>query len=238
MQIERFCEFLTNSRLDEPVHLTQFRHPIFNPDGLPESQNCGPTTLVMALRRLGLTPRGASGSQTQEAIDAARYAMFSDARGRSIDPARDGFELDRSGLLVRAPSKHQTLTDLVDLERGAANSGASTMRLPSLARAVTELGQGRPVILCGDPGRAGAYGARVGVHYRGGHFILLASFDGQAFRIADPLCPRGQVEVTPGELAAFLSARIFDHTVGLTLRRSRSIVAPNPGRRDVDENRL
>jgi hypothetical protein len=62
---------------DDSVFLPQFRSPGL-PDGLPwgpTNGNCGPTSIVNALRLVGLDVPGFHGERTQAAIDAARVLI-------------------------------------------------------------------------------------------------------------------------------------------------------------------
>lgn len=59
---------------DDAVFLPQFRSALL-PDGLawgPDNGNCGPTTIVNALRLVGLDIPGFHGERSQAVIDAAR----------------------------------------------------------------------------------------------------------------------------------------------------------------------
>lgn len=64
-------------RGDDSTFLPQFRSPGL-PDGLPwgpDNGNCGPTSVVNALRLVGLDVPGFAGERRQAVIDAARVLM-------------------------------------------------------------------------------------------------------------------------------------------------------------------
>ena len=215
---------LIKSRANSPIraklpHLTQMRHPIFNPDGLEKSENCGPTSLALCLDKLGKRPRDyREGDGTQALIDAARFAMFSDAKGRSLNPEKDGVHLHSDGSVGdRAEADHQTLSNLEDMERGALNSGASTQRLRDLGEVKDVLEQETPVALAGNPAAVGAHGSRFGLDYDGGHFIVLNSYDEntELYQAHDPLIARAPILLEEKELEAFVGAEIFNDCVGL-----------------------
>lgn len=61
-------------RIADPTFLPQFRSPAL-PDGIPwgpHNGNCGPTSIVNALRLVGLDIPGFRGERTQAVIDGAR----------------------------------------------------------------------------------------------------------------------------------------------------------------------
>ncbi|MCW2920176.1 MAG: hypothetical protein JWL76_50 [Thermoleophilia bacterium] len=81
MQLAAPASTLTPSRTlpvrDDATFLPQFRSPGL-PDGMPwgpDNGNCGPASLVNALRLVGLDVPGFSGERTQAVIDAARMLI-------------------------------------------------------------------------------------------------------------------------------------------------------------------
>lgn len=200
-------------------HLTQFRHPLFNPDGDPWSENCGPACLAMALSRLGLElppiPGWPAPVTPQARIDAARYAMFSDAHRRSVWAEKDGVRSTPAGLVRHYPD-HLTLVNLEDVENGARNCGGRTRRLTGLDRLAAALARG-PVMLAGDPCLPGTHAERAGIDYRGGHFLLVAGEEPAGYLTFDPLCGLGPLWLGLDELSAFTSAEVFPGLVGLAL---------------------
>lgn len=212
-----------------PLHLTQVAHPVFNPGGDRCSQNCGPTSLAMALGRLGLPipalPSCSHGrrrrpwltavASIQQQIDAVRYAMFSDAAGRSINRLKDGVDFTGSGP-QRVWEKHQTLVNWDDLLRGAENCAATGLPLFNFMQLHRALRCRAAVLLVGDPSVPGAPGGRLGVTYQGGHVVLAVGYQGD-YLIHDPLCLQGQARISSAELRAFCGARVLGDQFGLAL---------------------
>lgn len=178
----------------------------------------------MSLAHLDLTPPGYDqGDSVQSLIDASRFAMFSDEYGFSVDTSKDGVTYSAStSLRYRNDEEHMTLTNLEDVERGAENSGASSARLSSLEEVNDALSESRPVMLAGNPACDGAYGQRFDMDYDGGHFILVTGFDEDTenYRLSDPLLSDGSAVVSQDELTSFLSANIFEDTVGLAFSKA------------------
>lgn len=173
----------------------------------------------MSLSSIGLEPRLRSllspiQSGTQGLIDSARFAMFSQS-GRPTDKKKCIVRGAADGSRRLQPSARFTLTNIEDLELGARNCGCGSSRVASEC-----LDQGviPGLILAGDPSVPGAYGARLNIDYRGGHFIFLPSQSVTGrWQVHDPLCLSGPEYVSPHELKAFLSARIFGDCIGLQL---------------------
>ena len=212
-----------------PAHFTQVAHPSFNPGGDERSENCGPTSLAMALLHLGLplpalptSPTGRASedwlprsSSVQQQIDAARYAMFSDSAGRSLNPHKAGLSFSERGP-QRVRSAHQTLVNWADLRRGAENCGAVGIPLFHLKEVRQVLLVPMPVLLVGDPSAPGAPGPRLGVSYQGGHVVLAVGYQGD-YVVHDPLCLTGQARVSAEEMAAFCGPRVLGDQLGLAL---------------------
>lgn len=198
--------------------MTQFRHPVYNPEGLQRSENCGPTSLAMAAlylgRKIPSIPGLSEPSDPQSRIDAARFWMFADPAGRTVCSQKDGVEFTSNGVR-RVPDKHLTLVNLPDLERGAANLSLSSQRLKDWPAIDAALAGGRPVALGGDPSFCGAYGSRLLLDYTGGHVILLlARLDG-GYLANDPLVASGPCRLLPEELEAFTQAAPFVDALAL-----------------------
>lgn len=157
-------------------------------------------------------------SSAQDLIDAARFWMFSDAEGRSLNPQKDGVLRTALGIR-RAPWKHLTLVNLPDLERGAENYGLRCQRVRNWDSLGTHLARRRPLLLAGDPSSSGTYGSRLDIDYRGGHLILVLGRRGQPseYLINDPLCLRGPSWVSRRELERFCSAAPFGEVLGIAV---------------------
>lgn len=107
-------------------------------DGI--NSNCGPTSLVMALRGLGLSFKGqGSDASNGEVVDLARRMMVA-------DPSRDG--VDARG--KRAEGEINSYTDFDDLARGVkAAGGTSQMIGEDTASIRSALLSGAKVIVSG-----------------------------------------------------------------------------------------
>ena len=100
------------------THINQFDAELqVGGDGM--NADCGPTSLVMALRALKLQVKGENASTSNgQAVDLARLSMV-------IDSTRDGVDANGN----RVESEHSTFTDLDDIARGAKAAGGRTDRL-------------------------------------------------------------------------------------------------------------
>lgn len=117
---------------DDAVFLPQFRSPGL-PDGLawgPDNGNCGPTTVVNALRLVGLDVPGFHGERTQAVIDAARVL----ATGEN-DP-------------TRATTKQQQAAAL-------RASGANVEVTQSLTEGLRAVREGAVLVIGGNRAAAG-----------------------------------------------------------------------------------
>ncbi|MBI2266712.1 MAG: C39 family peptidase, partial [Armatimonadetes bacterium] len=230
---------LDGRRIDpEAIHITQFRNSRYNPQGLSRSFDCGPTSLAMALRALGLQAPGVGSdfqNSDQGEIDAARYAMFSNSDGRTVDAARDGITGARNadGSFARDKGEHQTTSTWVDdIKRGARNSGAETYAVHSTQDIADAVSKGDPVVLAGDPRRNGSYGDKYNIGYsgRGDHFITVSGYDPatRTFTINDPLSRRGPLQVTWEQLDTFRDKGVALHRTGGRQREQAPTPANDP----------
>lgn len=156
--------------------LTQYDSP-YNPDaGSLYSANCGPASLAMVLRALGVAPQG--GPQTL--ITDARIAMTGSADTGSwtypdqIAQAAPGFGL-------RAREVHG---------------------LAAVRRAVSR--PGHYVILNLNPGPA--YASKLAVPFDGGHFAVVVGFEGPEAILDDPMAKAPALEVSTAKLEEALHA--------------------------------
>ncbi len=232
------------------IHMTQIRNSLYSPDGDTRSENCGPTSLAMGLIHLSLKPpplpktqlgRATDdclppGASVQDWIDAARFAMFSDRGGRSLNQAKDGLDWT-SGSPRKAWHKHQTLVNWEDLVRGADNSGALGVPLFNLDEVSHALKQAVPVLLAGDPSGPGSYGPAFGVEYQGGHIVLAVDYDGR-YKVHDPLCTTGPIWLTGEHLLAFCGAGVLGDQIGLALHRQNERFEFQPGREAMSMSQM
>lgn len=180
------------------VHITQYRDPVYNPGGDKDESNgnCGPTSLAMALRLVGLqVPGTSSGDSPQTVIDRSRLAMHPhDASGDGLDEAGQ-----------RSPDEHRRATGYGHLRRGAEAAGARTEFLRGLPDLQRALGDGQPVILVGNPGGKQGYAARLGQGAED-HIIVISGFDAErgTYTINDPAQRGGPLTITQAELQSFV----------------------------------
>lgn len=165
------------------VHVTQVPSK-FNRSPAAGNRDCGPASVVMALRMVGKRiPGVVHGSTPQRAINAVRRLAGNVASTVSTT----NFELERA--LQRAGSSSREIAD------------AGSIRSAVLA--------GRPVILNGNPRNPGAYGwkfdASKMVPFNGPHWIVVSGWDSRSgkYIINDPLATAGAVKVSPGQLEAY-----------------------------------
>ncbi len=169
------------------------------------NSNCGPTSLVMALRGLGLSlPGEASTGKVGELVDLARKVM-------THDSGRDGV----TGSGKRAEYEHNFYTDFDDMKRGARAAGASTRMIAEDAQSIlSALKSGARVIVSGTfsgksnlpwtgdrgPDNNGAPGNATK------HIVTVSGYNQETgrFIINDP-ARRTPVEVTGAQLESFMS---------------------------------
>jgi hypothetical protein len=117
-------------------HINQFEaEKQIGGDG--RNADCGPTSLVMALRSIGLDLPGASYGMTPgDSVRLARRVMVS-------DPARDGIG-------PTANAERNTYTNLGEIRRGALQAGARSQVLAPNTAAIREaLAGGAAVVISG-----------------------------------------------------------------------------------------
>jgi len=169
------------------------------------NSNCGPTSLVMALRGLGLSlPGESSTGKVGELVDLARKVMTNDR-------SRDGVTSNGK----RAENEHNLYTDFDDLKRGARAAGASTRMIAEDAQSIlSALRSGARVIV------SGTFAGKTNLPWTGDrgpdnnsapgnatmHIVTVSGYNQESgrFIINDP-ARRTPVEVTGSELERFMS---------------------------------
>lgn len=182
-------------RSPSEIHMNQFAA---DPNG--SNANCGPTSLAMALRLVGLDVPGASNNFDR--INIARRLMFSGSSERDL--ARDG--VDGNG--NRVDSEHSTYSNVDDIIRGARASGADASRISpvngSIAAAIAQdLRAGNSVVAAGN----GSFNQDGSVRNSYGHFVTVSGIteDGN-FIVNDPT-NSGPVTVTPQQLESWMAGQ-------------------------------
>ncbi len=179
----KVMEIWAGRRDPRTVHVSQVPSK-FNPRPTPGNRDCGPASVVMALRMVGVDiPGVATASAPQRLINRVRKL----AGNTNSGSATTNFEL----------------------ERALARSGVTTREINDADSIKDAIVAGRPVILNGNPRHAGAYGWKFSASqmlpYNGGHWIVVSGWDERShtFIINDPLSTIGAVKVTPGQLEAY-----------------------------------
>ncbi len=122
----------------QSIHINQFEAEL-QVGGDGANANCGPTSLVIALRALGIDLVDESGGNAGSAVDMARRMMVADA-------ARDG--ITASG--ARSEAEHSTWTNFGDLTRGATAMGVQAVQISPDAQSIKEaIEGGSKVIISG-----------------------------------------------------------------------------------------
>lgn len=165
------------------AHIAQFRGA-YNPDGPSMAPNCGPASVAMALRLVGLDVPGYSGQRSNDVLTKARII----ATGRN--DTRVG-------------------TTDTELERVVTAAGGRWSESSNLNQLLGWVQQGYPVILAGNP--SGAWNKRFPSNqiypYNGGHWVTVSGFNRSTgnYIVNDPLSQIGPIEVPPRELSQYMS---------------------------------
>lgn len=176
-------ELWAGIRSPKSSHVTQVPSK-FNQRPAPGNKDCGPTSVVIALKMLGKPVPGTSSKTSPQGL---------------IDRVRD---------LAGTPDNTLS-TDNLQLARALHAAGTKTEELRDFASIKSAIAAGQPVILNGNPRHAGAYGPRFSAAemtpYDGAHWIVVTGMDeatGQ-FIVNDPLSKIGPVKVSPTQLEAY-----------------------------------
>lgn len=182
------------------THINQFdAEKQIGGDG--RNADCGPTSLVMALRTIGLDlPGSAYGMTPGDAVRLARRAMVT-------DPGRDGVGSN-------ANAERNTFTNLGEVRRGALQAGARSQVLAPNSQIIREaLAGGAAVVVSGTfagkqplpwtgdrgPDNTSAPGGATA------HIVAITGYDrfSNQFRVQDP-ARRTPVMVSAEALDAFM----------------------------------
>lgn len=170
------------------VHVTQIPSR-FNRTPTAGNKDCGPASVVMALKLVGLKLPGVTGSAS--------------AQGQ-INRAR---QLAGAGPSTQSTTNHE-------LARVLERSGAVSHEVTSKDEVHNAVLAGQPVILNGNARNAGAYGPSFKpsqlVPFDGAHWIVVSGFDTKSgtYLINDPLSKVGVLKVTPAQLEAYMGGSL------------------------------
>lgn len=131
-----------------------------------------------------------------------------------VDDQRQGLHA-RHKRWLRDDAAASTLTNLVDIQRGALRLGLDLRPLRHYQQVLEHLGQARPVILAGDP-RDVPYQKFSGVDFPGGHFLVASQWCPfcDLVEVYDPLCPRVLSGSLPRGWTSSLGARFLSRVEG------------------------
>lgn len=173
----------TATRTPSSVHISQFRNR-YNPNGPAMAPNCGPASVAMALRLIGLDVPGFQGQKDQRVLDTAR--IIGTGKNDTSVGTTDS-ELEK---VVNAAGGRWTESTNLDQMLGWAKSGV-------------------PVILAGNPSQAWnkRFPANQVYPYNGGHWVTVSGYNSQTgnYVVNDPLSAVGPIEVSQAELQQYFS---------------------------------
>lgn len=188
----------TNASQATPFFKLQFRHNLYNPDGPNSSSNCGPASLAMVLKTLGMEPGGLS---IENSIDHARYLMF--PTDRRVTTLPNGVKvLNADGEI----SSDANIATGIRTAGGTPEPGSGWDALDRV------LGAGKPVISYGYLGsewrnqfseNPNGGDPRVGRGEIGHINAILGKTPEGKYIVVDPMYTGGPVEMTRAQLSNF-----------------------------------
>jgi hypothetical protein len=165
-------------------HIAQF-HGKYLPDGPSMRPNCGPASVTMALRMIGLDIPGYSGQNTEGVLDKAR-------------------------IMGTGTNNTQVGTTDSELERIIEGSGGRWSESSNLSEMLGWAKQGIPIVLSGNPSQAWnkRYSNDQVYQFDGGHWVTLSGYDPSTgyYIVNDPLSQIGPIYVSEAELQTYNSS--------------------------------
>ena len=162
-------------------HIAQFRGK-YLPDGPTMRPNCGPASVTMALRMIGLDIPGFNGQNSNAVLDKARII----ATGRNDVTVG---------------------TTDTELEKLITASGARWSESTNWSEMMGWVKQGIPVVLSGNPhyGWNHRYSTDQVHHFNGGHWVTVSGYDPSngTYIVNDPLSQIGPITVSEAELRSY-----------------------------------
>jgi hypothetical protein len=165
-------------------HIAQFKGK-YLPDGPDMRPNCGPASVTMALRMIGLDIPGFNGQRSEAVLDKAR---------------------------VLATGKNDVTVGTTDseLERLITASGGKWSESNNLDQILGWVDQGIPVILAGNPAKGWnqRYSKDQVYPFDGGHWVTVSGRDEKTgfWVVNDPLSQIGPILVSRTELANYMNS--------------------------------
>lgn len=168
----------------QSIHIAQFRGP-YLPDGPTMRPNCGPASVVMALRKIGLDIPGFNGENSEAVLDKAR-------------------------ILATGQNNIAVGTTDSELERLIEASGGKWSESTNFAEMTQWIKSGVPVVLAGNPAQGWnhRYSNDQVYKFDGGHWVTVSGYNQQTgkYIVNDPLSQIGAIEVTEQELYSYNQA--------------------------------
>jgi hypothetical protein len=165
-------------------HMAQFAGK-YLPDGPSMRPNCGPASVTMALRLIGLDIPGFSGQNSEAVLDKAR---------------------------ILATGKNDVSVGTTDseLENLISQSGARWSESTNFEELKGWVKQGIPVVLSGNPSKGwnDRYTNDQVYKFDGGHWVTVSGYDEATgnFIVNDPLSQIGPIYVSEAELKSYNQA--------------------------------
>lgn len=165
-------------------HIAQFAGK-YLPDGPSMRPNCGPASVTMALRMIGLDIPGFNGQNSEAVLDKAR---------------------------ILATGKNDVSVGTTDseLETLISKSGAQWSESTNFGEVTDWVKQGIPVVLSGNPayGWNHRYSADQVYPFNGGHWVTVSGYDKATghYIVNDPLSQIGPIYVSEAELRSYNQA--------------------------------
>lgn len=162
-------------------HIAQFAGK-YLPDGPSMRPNCGPASVTMALRMIGLDIPGFRGQNSEAVLDKAR---------------------------ILATGKNDVTVGTTDseLETLISRSGAKWSESTNFGEVTDWVKQGIPVVLSGNPAHGWNHRYRADQVYPfdGGHWVTVSGYDPSTghYIVNDPLSQIGPIYVSEAELKSY-----------------------------------
>jgi len=162
-------------------HIAQFKGK-FLPDGPTMRPNCGPASVTMALRMIGLDIPGFACQKSEAVLDKAR-------------------------IMATGTNNTQVGTTDSELERVISGSGARWSESNNFGEMLSWVKQGIPVVMSGNPAKSwnNRYDSSQVYPFDGGHWVTVSGYDQKTgyFIVNDPLSQIGPIYVSEGELQKY-----------------------------------
>lgn len=165
-------------------HIAQFAGK-YLPDGPTMRPNCGPASVTMALRMIGLDIPGFQGQNSSAVLDQAR-------------------------VLATGKNDFSVGTTDSELETLISKSGGKWSESTNFEQMTSWIKQGIPVVLSGNPayGWNSRYSQSQVYPFNGGHWVTVSGYDEKTghYIVNDPLSQIGPIYVSESELRSYNKA--------------------------------